>query len=149
MCQLVMCNFGVFCKYQIKFIVQSPGTRSTGTPQLTSQAEKDAEQSPAVLLLGSAPAPGWAQLPCRTNPEQRHKRAGSINSTTNCPLWMAALRWLRLLAVGSSLSQVLSREEGSVPGLARDRSGLCWAKSGTGAPVTAPCWARSATCPGC
>lgn len=40
MCQLVMCNFSVFCKYQIKIIVRSPGTRSTGTPQ---QAKRDAE----------------------------------------------------------------------------------------------------------
>ncbi|XP_075030082.1 uncharacterized protein LOC142093108 [Calonectris borealis] len=43
----------------------SPGTRSTSTPQLTSQAEKDAEQSPAVPAprQRSSPRPGTAASP--------------------------------------------------------------------------------------
>lgn len=63
MCQLVMCNFGVFCKYHIMFVFQSPGTRSTGTLQPTSQAQKDAEQSPTVPRQRSSPRLGIAASP--------------------------------------------------------------------------------------
>lgn len=91
-----MCNFGVFCKYQIKFPVPSPGSRRTGTPQPTSRAEEEAEQR-------CRHRPGTAASP--DQPRAAMQTWVSTNSAANCPLRPAALRRRRLLAAGSSLCQ--------------------------------------------
>lgn len=95
-----MCNFGVFCKYQIKFPVPSPGSRRTGTPQPTSRAEEEAEQR-------CRRRPGTAASP--DQPGAAAQTWASTNSAANRPLRPAALRRRRLLAAGSSLCQALSR----------------------------------------
>jgi len=67
MCQLVMCSFGVFCKYQIKFIVQSAGTRSTGTPHRLPKPRRT-QRGGRLSCCRSAPAspngPGAAVQTC-------------------------------------------------------------------------------------
>lgn len=113
-----MCNFSVFCKYQIKIIVRSPGTRSTGTPQ---QAERDAEHPGP----SAAPQPQAGHRSSPNRPGAAAQTRGKHKQHHKLPATAAALGQLRLLAAGSSLSHVLSR------GLStRPRQGRTWALLG-------------------